>query len=52
MSEPNLESEEFINILYELIIKYEGHHEGEVVKKQIVRSEPYKKLAKYIQDTK
>lgn len=45
---PSIESNEVIDILCSLIVKYDGFHEQDIVKTAIPSSEPFKRLVSYI----
>ena len=37
-----------VELLYKIISKYDGYHDGELVKKSIIKTEEYKELSKYL----
>jgi hypothetical protein len=43
-----IEREEFINILYDIVKKYDGHHEKHQVCNALTKSEEFKNLEKFI----
>ncbi|MDD5650302.1 MAG: hypothetical protein PHF86_07800 [Candidatus Nanoarchaeia archaeon] len=45
---PPIERDEAIDILYDLIAKFDGHHDRQAVKQGMTKSEPFKKFANYI----
>jgi len=47
-SRPPIERDEVVEILYSLIDKYDGHHDRQLVKANIRKSEPFVKLVDYV----
>lgn len=45
---PPIERDEFIEILYEIVKKYDGHHEKRQVCNALVKSDEFKNLSKFV----
>jgi hypothetical protein len=43
-----IEHEEAIKILFDIVAKYDGYHDGRVVRKSMKHSVQFKKLVEYI----
>lgn len=43
-----IERDEAIEILFRLIAKYDGYHEGTIVKEQMRTSKPFRELVDYV----